>query len=164
MARCSTGRGLYVADLIRPGMAVMRVIRSTQAHARITGIDFSAVADDPDCIGVLAAADLPDEVGRLPAVDLVADSQPVHHGVLARDVVRYVGEPVAVVLAQNAYVAEDLAERVAVGYEPLPVVLDVQAAVREAAPPPYPGLGSNVVHQTTQRVGDPEGGSPRPRS
>jgi len=58
-----TGQGVYVADLIRPGMAAMRVIRSTQAHARIQRIDFSAVLHDPDCLGTLCGADLPDGIG-----------------------------------------------------------------------------------------------------
>jgi aerobic carbon-monoxide dehydrogenase large subunit len=151
-----TGRGVYVADLIRPGMAAMRVIRSTVAHARIAGIDCSAAVNDPDCIGVLTADDLPSGTDHLPAMDLVEGSRPVHHRVLARGVVRYVGEPIAVVVAPNAYLAEDLAERVVVEYEPLPVLLDVHAAICEGAPLLYPQLGSNVVHETTQQVGDPE--------
>jgi len=151
-----TGRGVYLADLIRPDMAAMRVIRSTEAHARITGIDFSAVANEPDCIGVLSAADLPQGIGLLPAADLVEGSAPAHHSVLARGVVRYVGEPVAVVLATDPYVAEDLAERMAIHYDTLPVVMDVDAGCRAAAPLLYPQFGSNIVHQTRQLVGDPD--------
>ena len=151
-----SGRGVYVADLVRPGMAAMRVIRSSVAHARIAGMNLRAVADDPDCIGVLSADDLPAATGQLPAMDLVEDSKPVHQRVLARDVVRYVGEPIAVVIAENAYLAEDLAQRVVVEYEPLPVLMDVQAAILAGAPLLYPQLGSNVVHQTRQQVGDPQ--------
>jgi aerobic carbon-monoxide dehydrogenase large subunit len=151
-----TGRGEYLADLIRPGMAVMRVIRSTVAHGRITRIDFSAAANDPDCIGVFCAADLPVGIGVLPAMDLVDDSAQAHQSVLAREIVRYVGEPVAAVLAADAYVAEDLAERVVVDYDALPTVLDAHAGIGADAPLLYPAFGSNIVHQTTQRVGDPE--------
>ena len=91
-----TGRGIYVADLIRPGMAAMHVIRSTQAHARIKRIDFSAVLHDPDCLGALGGADLPAAIGAagigtLPAMDLVEDSAPAQQHVLAQDTVRYVG-------------------------------------------------------------------------
>ena len=150
------GRTDFVADLVRPGMAAMRVIRSSAAHARLLGIDFSAVASDPACLGFLSAHDLPAETATLPAADLVADSAPAYHAVLARDVVRYVGEPVAIVLAADPYVAEDLAERVAVDYEPLPVVMDVQWGIKPEAALLYPQFGSNIVHQTTQLVGDPD--------
>jgi aerobic carbon-monoxide dehydrogenase large subunit len=151
-----TGRGIYLADLIRPDMAAMRVIRSTMAHARITRIDFSAVANDPDCIGVLSAADLPPGTGLLPAMDLLESSLPAHQSVLARGVVRYAGEPVAVVLAPDPYVAEDLAERVVVHYDSLPIVMDVRTGTSADAPLLYPEFGSNVVHHTTQLVGDPD--------
>ena len=150
-----TGRAQYVADLIQPGMAVMRVVRSTVAHGRITRIDCSAAANDPECIGVLSATDLPTGIGALPALDLVVDSAPAYHEVLARGTVRYVGEPVAAVLATDAYVAEDLAERVVVDYDSLPTVLDAHAGIASGAELLYPAFGSNIVHQTTQRVGDP---------
>jgi aerobic carbon-monoxide dehydrogenase large subunit len=151
-----TGRGEYLADLIRPGMAALHVIRSTVAHGRITRIDFSAAANDPECIGVFSAVDLPVGIGVLPAMDLVETSAPVHQTVLAREIVRYVGEPVAAVLAANAYVAEDLAERVVVDYDALPPVLDARAGIGADAPLLYPALGSNIVHQTTQLVGNPD--------
>ncbi len=157
-----SGKGVYVADLIRSGMAAMRVIRSTHAHARIKRIDFGPVIHDPECLGVLCAADLPDGIGAacigtLPAMDLLQDSAPAHQRVLAQGTVRYAGEPVGIVLANNAYTAEDLAERVIIDYEPLPAVMDVHAGSRAGAPLLYPKFGSNIVHQTAQRVGDPEG-------
>jgi aerobic carbon-monoxide dehydrogenase large subunit len=150
------GKGKYLADLIQPGMAAMHVIRSKVAHARIRRIDFSAIAREKMCLGVLCAADLPSGLGGLPAMDLVETSAPVHQQVLARETVRYVGEPVAVVLASDSYVAEDLAERVVVDYDALPAVLDAPAGIENGAPLLYPALGSNIVHQTTQRVGDPD--------
>jgi aerobic carbon-monoxide dehydrogenase large subunit len=152
-----TGKGMYLADLIRPGMAAMRVIRSPLAHARIKRIDFSAIVHHPDCLGFLSAADLPAAIGVLPAMDLVESSAPVHQRVLAQDTVRFAGEPVAVVLSRDEYLAEDLAERVAVDYEPLPTVMNVHAGIEAHAPLLYPEHGSNIVHETTQRVGDPEG-------
>ena len=151
-----TGRENYLADLIRPGMAAMRVVRSTVAHARILEVDCSALANDPNCLGVLSAADLPPGMGTLPALDLVAGSAPAHQSVLARGVVRYAGEPVAIVLAADPYVAEDLAEQVCIRYDCLPVVLDVETGSEPHAPLLYPEFGSNVVHQTTQLVGDPD--------
>jgi aerobic carbon-monoxide dehydrogenase large subunit len=151
-----SGKGKYLADLIRPGMAAMHVIRSKVAHGRIRHIDFSAITGDPACLGVFCAFDLPSGIGVLPAMDLVDTSAPVHQHVLARETVRYVGEPVAAVLASDAYVAEDLAERAVVDYDMLPTLLDAHAAAETNAPLLYPALGSNIVHQTTQRVGDPD--------
>jgi carbon-monoxide dehydrogenase large subunit len=151
-----TGKSAYLAGLIRPGMAAMRVIRSAHAHARIKRIDFSAIAADPQCLGTLCAADLAAGIGTLPAMDLTAESAPAHQRVLAQGTVRYAGEPVAVVLAPDAYCAEDLAERVVVEYEPLPSVMDVHTGTAANAPLLYPQFGSNIVHQTVQHVGDPE--------
>jgi aerobic carbon-monoxide dehydrogenase large subunit len=150
-----TGKGVYLAGLIKPGMAAMRVIRSPLAHARIKRIDASALATDPDCLGFLSAADLPKALGVLPAMDLLETSIPVHQRVLAQDTVRYAGEPVAVVFAADEYLAEDLAERVIVEYEALPAVMSVEAGIAPNAPLLYPGHGSNVVHETTQLIGDP---------
>jgi aerobic carbon-monoxide dehydrogenase large subunit len=152
-----TGKGLYLAGLIKPGMAAMRVIRSPLAHARIKRIDFSPLETDPECLGFLSAADLPEALGTLPAMDLLGNSAAVQQRVLAQDCVRYAGEPVAVVFAENEYLAEDLAERVIIEYEALPAVMNVQAGIATDAPLLYPGHGSNVVHQTTQHVGDPDG-------
>ena len=151
-----TGTARYLADLIEPGMAVMRVIRSTHAHARLTRIDFSAVASDAECLGFMSAADLPAGLGMLPALDLVEHSAAIHHPVLVRDIARYAGQPIAVVLARDAYAAEDLAEGVKIEYEELAPVMSVDDALRPGAPLLYPELGTNVAHETTQRVGDPE--------
>jgi len=145
-----TGTGRYVADLVRPDMLAMRVIRSPHAHARIAGIDAVAAANHPDCIGVWCAADLPPGLGLLPALDLLPESAPVQQEVLAREVARYAGQPVAIVLARDAYAADDLAELVRVTYEPLPAAMHVPSTTLL-----YPPLGSNRVHETTQWVGDP---------
>lgn len=149
-----TGTAQYLADLIEPGMAVMRVIRSRHAHARVTRIDFDAAARHPHCLGCMSAADLPVGLGALPALDLLERSAAVHHPVLVGDVARYAGQPIAIVLARDAYAAEDVAELVRVDYEELTPVMDVGDALRPGAPLLYPDLGTNVVHETTQQVGD----------
>jgi carbon-monoxide dehydrogenase large subunit len=146
-----TGTGRYVADLVRRDMVAMRVIRSPHAHARIIGVDGRGAAAHPDCVGVLCAADLPPGLGLLPALDLLPESAPVQQEVLAREVVRYVGQPVAIVLARDAYAADDLAERVQVTYEPLPAAMQTSSTALL-----YPQFGSNQVHATTQLVGDPD--------
>jgi carbon-monoxide dehydrogenase large subunit len=150
-----TGTGAFLADLIKPGMAVMRVIRSPYAHAVVRGIDASAARFQPGFIGLLTAADLPPDIGVLPCVDALPGALPVYQTVLARGVVRYVGEPVAILVADDAYRAEDLAELVAVAYDPLPPVLDADAATHPDSPLLYPALGSNVAQDVRQEVGDP---------
>jgi carbon-monoxide dehydrogenase large subunit len=150
-----TGRARYLADLIEPEMAVMRVVRSSRAHARVLKIDFEAAARDARCLGLLRAIDLPAGLGALPALDLLPDSAAVHHPILAGDIVRYAGQPIAIVLARDAYSAEDLAELVQIEYQNLEKVMDVDAALRTGAPRLYPELASNVVHETKQVVGDP---------
>jgi carbon-monoxide dehydrogenase large subunit len=151
-----TGTAQYLADLIEPGMAVMRVIRSKHAHARVTRIDFGAVAHEAECLGFMSAADLPAGIGALPALDLLERSAAIHHPVLVGDIARYAGQPLAIVLARDAYAAEDLAELVQVDYEELAPVLGLGDALRPGAPLLYPDLGTNVAHETTQQVGDPD--------
>jgi carbon-monoxide dehydrogenase large subunit len=151
-----SGTTQYLADLIEPGMAVMRVIRATHAHARLKGIDFGAVAREAECLGFMSAADLPRGLGALPALDLLERSAAIHHPVLVGDIARYAGQPIAIVLARDAFAAEDLADLVKVDYEELAPVMNVDDALRLGAPLLYPELGTNVAHETTQRVGDPD--------
>jgi aerobic carbon-monoxide dehydrogenase large subunit len=151
-----TGKAQYLADLIEPGMAVMRVIRSKHAHARITRIDFGAAASESECLGCMSAADLPLNLGALPAIDLLEGSAAIHHPVLAGDVARYAGQPIAIVLGRDAYAAEDIADLVKIDYEKLTPVMDMDDALRPGAPLLYPGLGTNIAQESTQRVGDPD--------
>jgi carbon-monoxide dehydrogenase large subunit len=146
-----TGTATFLADLARPDMAVMRVCRSPYAHARIIDINTAEASAHPDCLGIITAADLPACIGLLPALDLFPESAPVHQALLAGDTVRYVGEPVAIVLATDAYAAEDIAELVRITYEPRPAAMDTMSQVKL-----YPELASNKVHETSQLVGEPD--------
>ena len=100
----------------------------------------------------MTADDLPHEAltDLLPIEGLVKTPQPA----LATERVRFVGEPVALVLAESRYLAEDAAEAVVVEYEPLPFVLDAEEALLDAAPALFPDLGSNVVYRATRTSGD----------
>lgn len=123
--RLLKGNGNFGHDVQRPRMTHARVVRSGVAHGRITDIDISEAKALPGVVDIVTGRDLPD-MPRIPVrirvqdVDLEDYLQPV----LAVDEVRYVGEPVAVVLAEDAYVAEDAAELVVVEIDELPVVLD----------------------------------------
>jgi aerobic carbon-monoxide dehydrogenase large subunit len=122
-----TGRGAFAADIAFPHMLHMRVVRSAHAHGRIVSIDASAALALPGVVSVWTSADVSD----IPPIDFrltrVEGLAPYRQPVLARQRVRYVGEPVAAVFATDPYTAEDAAERVAIAVEELPVVLDASA-------------------------------------
>ena len=114
--RLLTKGGVYTDDLRLPeltGAAYVTIVRSPVAHALITGIDTSAATELPGVVAVLTAADMP-----APPEGGDATAEPL----LAADRVRYVGEPVALVLADGRYQGEDAAELVSVDYDPLPAV------------------------------------------
>ena len=130
-ARRVRGEGIYVDDVHVPGMLHATVVRSPMAHARVRALDASAARSMPGVEAVLGAAELREALRPIP-VRLVPDDRLLRYLQLplATDRVRYVGEPVALVVARSRAVAEDAAERVEVDLEPLPAVTDA------AAPPP----------------------------
>ncbi|MDK2931169.1 MAG: hypothetical protein PWR07_1300 [Bacillota bacterium] len=128
----ATGETRYITDLSIPGMVHGKVFRSTHAHARITRVDVSAVERMPGVVAVVTGKDAPYVYGRM------VQDEPF----LAREVVRYVGEPVAAVAAVDEETAEAALERIHVEYEPLPAVFDVEEAVHPDAPLIHPDLGS----------------------
>src|SRR5215467_9452312 len=126
-----TGRGRFVADLSFPHQLHMRVVRACHAHARILVIDTSKARAAPGVAAVWTARDISD----LPVIELregdAPHLAPYLQPVLAHERVRYVGEPVAAVFADNSYLAEDAADHVAVEVEELPPVLTADAAAAE---------------------------------
>ena len=132
-----TGRGQFVDDIQLTGTTHMAFVRSTEAHALIKGIDVSAALECEGVIGAWTAADL--ELPPLPGVP------GLERPALAIDKVRFVGEAVAVVVAENKYAAADGTELVIVDYEPLGVVTSIKEATAENAPLLYDELGSNTV-------------------
>ena len=122
------GEGAFIADLKRPGMAHAYVVRSPLAHARFTKVDTSAALAAPGVIGVITAADLPDRGRPIPTRMFKDDAaNRFLQKPLADGEVRYSGEPVAVLVAESRYLAEDAAELLNIDYEPLDVVLDMDA-------------------------------------
>ena len=132
------GEGRYVDDIAVTGQLHGVVLRSPHGHALIEAIDAAAARAMPGVRGVFTAADLDgDGIGNLPCIAQVATVAPLivpPRGALARGRVRHVGEPVAFVVADTAEEARDAAERVAVTYRPLPVVIDAVAALAPDAP------------------------------
>lgn len=128
------GLGNFAADISFPRQLVMRVVRAGYAHGRITAIDTAAACAAPGVVAVWTAA----EVADVPPVPYregrIEPLEPYRQPVLARDIVRYVGEPVAAVFAEDAYLAEDAADLVQVAIEPLPTHLAAEAPPVEFAP------------------------------
>ena len=114
-----TGQGRFAADISFPGQWTMRVVRSPAAHGNIKSIDASAALKLPGVHAVWTHAD----VAQIPPIPFrltgLKQLEPYRQLVLAKDVVRYVGEPVAAIFAENAYVAEDAAELVELSIESL---------------------------------------------
>jgi carbon-monoxide dehydrogenase large subunit len=124
------GVARFVGDLHPPGMVHLRVVRAAVAHGRLTGIDTEAARASPGVIAVWTAADVVDELGAVPVIRprVSFDERvlPYLQPVLAHDRVRYVGEPVAVVVATDQYLAEDTADLVDVEVAGLDVRLDME--------------------------------------
>jgi carbon-monoxide dehydrogenase large subunit len=148
-----TGRGRYAGDIRFPDLVHLAVVRSPEPHAVLRGVDASAALAMPGVLAVLSAGDLP-ELGQ-PPVEVRAPG-PGHRPrpVLARDRVRYVGEPVAVVVAEDPYLAADAAEAVALDLDPLPAAGDVLAATAPGAPPVHEGVAGNLAGVTRRAIGD----------
>jgi aerobic carbon-monoxide dehydrogenase large subunit len=129
-----TGRGQFAGDINFPHQLFMRVVRSAYANGRVTSIDTAAARALPGVFAVWTAEDIPDvppvdfREGSIPALD------PYRQPVLAKARVRYVGDPVATIFAEDPYVAEDAADLVAIEIEELPPLIDAQAAPVEFSP------------------------------
>ncbi|HEV8439681.1 MAG TPA: xanthine dehydrogenase family protein molybdopterin-binding subunit [Methylomirabilota bacterium] len=152
--RLLTGRGKYAADFRLPRMLHGAVLRSPHAHARLGAIRARAALSLPGVVAVVTAEDLGD-VGLIPVrlgprPSIVACLQPP----LARDKVRYVGEPVAFVVAESRYLAEDALEAMEVDYDPLPAVADARRALADGAPVLHEVIQGNVVATLDTQKGD----------
>lgn len=137
-----TGGGTYVDNLAPDGAAHLVYVRSIMAHARIESIDVDDALELPGVVAVFTGADLA-ELGLAPNLSPAFDDA-MRRPFVALDVVRYVGQPVAAVLAESRAAATDAAELVLVDYDPLPAVVDPEAAVRDEVLL-YPETGTNTV-------------------
>ncbi|MCB0043090.1 MAG: xanthine dehydrogenase family protein molybdopterin-binding subunit, partial [Caldilinea sp.] len=159
--RLLTGQALFTDDVHLPGMLHVAFYRSPYAHARIKSIDTSAAAAMPGVVAIYTATDLGDywQPGPLlvpppPVKDIVFN--PRMQVPLARDKVRFVGEPVAVVVAASRYQAEDAAEQIFMDVELLPAIVDLEAALAPDAARVHDDLDANVNAHVIQRKGDYE--------
>ena len=157
--RLLTGQALFVDDVNIPGMLHAAFLRSDYAHATIKEIDTSAARARPGVIAVYTAEDMGNDWAPGPS----NVSPPTVEGVifhsrtqvpLAKDKVRYVGEPIAVVIAENRYIAEDGVEDILVDFEYLDVVADLETALDQDSPLVHNDLESNLAAHMIQDKGD----------
>ena len=144
--RFVTGTGRYVDDLLPPDTLHAAFVRSACAHARIKAIDVEAARTMPGVHAVFTGEDIAQKIKPL-RVSGSSLLRQIKLYPLAVDKVRYFGEPLAVVVADNRYLAEDAVEIVSVDYEPLPVVVDPEAAMEPASACVHEDVGSNIVYK-----------------
>lgn len=140
--RFVTGQGSYLADLHFEGEAWMSVVRSSVPHATVTSIDIEAARALPGVIAIYTAADFE---GVTMPIEFTGHPEVMQRPLIAGDRVRFIGDIVAVVVAESAVQALDAADEVWPEYDELPVVVDPDAAAADEAPMLYPGHGSNIV-------------------
>jgi aerobic carbon-monoxide dehydrogenase large subunit len=158
-ARLLTGHALFVDDVHLEGMLHVAFLRSDYAHATLNSVDVSAARERPGVVAVYTAADLGDYWRPGP---LLVPPPPIEGAVfnqatqvpLARDRLRHAGEPIAMVVAESRYIAEDALADIFVDAEPLEVVADLERALEPGAPIIHPQLGTNLAAHVRQRHGD----------
>ena len=147
------GRGRYIDDLpVAPGTGHAAILRSPHAHARLVAIDAAPALALPGVHAVVTGRDA--RAWSTPF--LVGVRQPMEHWCIALDRVRYAGEPVAIVVADDRYRAEDALALIEVRYEPLAAIVDAEAALRPDAPVLHEAVGGNLVSERAFRYGAPE--------
>src|SRR5438094_5661221 len=162
-----TGSGQYVPDMALPGTVEVAFLRSPLPHARIRAIEVAAARSAPGVVAVFTWDDIKDRVSHLvldqesasPALEAAVHPQiwPATIEILAEGIVRYVGQPVAAVVAESRYQAEDAVELINVDYEELPALTDPERVQNPDAPLVFEHIPDNVQARYQVHVGDPEG-------
>lgn len=145
--RLITGQATYVDDIKIVGMLHMAFLRSPYGHARINSINTEAARNHPGVVAVYTAEDLKGAVGNIAiAVPLgkIAEGMGAR-GALAEGKVRFYGDPVAVVVAEDPYTARDAVDLIDIDYEPLPAAIDIEKAMQPGAPLLYEEFGTNIA-------------------
>jgi carbon-monoxide dehydrogenase large subunit len=154
--RLIQGLAHYVDDIKLPDTLHAVFLRSIYAHARITKIDTSAAVKLPGVVAVYTGKDISQKIGAVPCGAAIPEMKVPDHRVLATSKVYWVGHPVAVVIAENKYIARDAADLINVDYEELSPVLDEEKAADPKSPVIHEQFGSNIAYKLTAGEGDIE--------
>ena len=153
--RLLTGAGRFVDDVVRAGAAQLGVVRAVHAHARVKSIALAAARKRPGVLAAWSAADLPEGARTISAAwGGTHKGRPFAVPILAADRVRYVGEPVAIVVATDVHALADALEAVRVDYEPLPPLAGVEAATASSSTRVHEPWADNTTLPVGARVGD----------
>ena len=154
--RLITGQATYTNDIKLTGMVHAAILRSPHGHARVDSIDTSAAQRAPGVLAVYTGADIEGVLNPLPCAWVIPDSdvKVVPYNAIAKDVVRYVGDAVAVVVAENRYQAEDALELINVDYSPLPTVVSPEAAMQDGEPQLHEDAPNNQAFHWVAAGGD----------
>jgi len=158
--RMISGTGLYTADVKLAGMVYTYFVRSPHAHAKLKRIDAAKARKSAGVVAVYTGADIKGKVGAVPCAWAIPNSELKipEYLPLAVDKVRYVGDPVAVVVADSLSHAEDAAGKVQVEYEPLAAIVDQEAATKAGSPELYSSVPGNLAFDWKISGGDVSGG------
>ncbi len=154
--RLLTGTARYTADITLPGMLHAAILRSPHGHARIRSIDTAAAARAPGVVAVYTGADTEGVLQPIPCAWLLPNAglKTTPYRAMAKDVVRYVGDAVAVAVAETAHQAYDALDLITVDYEPRPAVVDPEQAAKDGAPQLHSEAPGNVAFHWTVAGGD----------
>jgi aerobic carbon-monoxide dehydrogenase large subunit len=151
--RLIKGLAHYVDDIGLPDTLHVAFVRSMYAHAKINGIDTSEAVKAPGVVAVYTGKDVATKVGPVPCAAALPDLKVPDYRVLATDKALFVGHPIAAIVATDKYAARDAADLVAVDYDELPVVVDVEAAAKGGALV-HESFGDNIAYKLTSGEGD----------
>ena len=154
--RLVSGTSTYVDDVVLPGMLHMAVTRSIHAHARIKRVDISKAQKLPGVVAVVTGEEAAAQCGPIPCAASIPDMKNAQRHLLAVDKVRFVGEPVAVVVAENKYIARDAADLIEIDYEPLAAVVNPEKAMDPASPRLYDEFSDNIAYNFAFESGNTE--------
>ncbi len=149
-----TGIAKYIDDVKLPGVLHAKFVRSLEAHSKISKVDVSQALQNPSVRLVLTGREIAAKVGNLPTLEQDEQTKSTARPVLASDHANFAGEPIAMVVAEDRYSAEDAADDIAVEYEPLPVVSDPEAGMKSGSPRVHDYLPDNIAYHLKLEAGE----------
>ena len=152
--RLLTGNGRFVADINPPGVLHAAFLRSPLAHAGINSIDADAARRAPGVVAVITGAEMEEMTHPFPPFAMLPDLYTPIYWALSKDVVRMVGDPVAIVVAETRYLAEDALELIDVDYEPLESIASIADAMSPAKPAIWEKAAGNILYDHTDTFGE----------
>src|SRR5438552_17581397 len=154
--RLVSGTATYVDDVLLPGMLQMAVTRSIHAHARIRHIDTSKAQKLPGVVAVVTGEEVAAHCGPIPCAASLPNMKNAERQLLAVKKVRFVGEPIAAVVAENKYIARDAADLIEIDYDPLPAVVNPEKAMNPSSPRIYDEFSDNIAYKFAFETGNTE--------